>query len=88
MNVGKISQRLFPFQEIVGDVFEDEDTVTIIKDESSRAGKAKNIKNQIEEEIRLVILNTRKDEPVFVPVGRTKAISFSSTFSNKVEIYR
>ena len=76
------------FQEIVGDVFEDEDTVTIIKDESSRAGKAKNIKNQIGEEFRLVILNIGKDEVVFVPVDRTKAISFSSSFSNKVEIYR
>ena len=76
---------------IVGDVFEAEDTITIIKTDTHRkgSGKAKNIKNQLEEEIRLVILNTKKNEPIFLPLGEKKAISFGFwNFSNKMEIYK
>ena len=76
-------------KKAVGEVFEDDDTITIIKEESFRAGKAKNIKNELEEEIRLVILNTKKREPVLLPVGRKQAISLSFwNFSNKMELYR
>ena len=76
---------------IVGDVFEAEDSITIIKTDTHRkgSGKAKNIKNQLEEEIRLVILNTKKNEPIFLPLGEKKAISFGFwNFSNKMEIYK
>lgn len=76
---------------IVGDVFEAEDTITIIKTDTHRkgSGKAKNIKNLLEEEIRLVILNTKKNEPIFLPLGEQKAISFGFwNFSNKMEIYK
>ena len=73
----------------MGDVFEEDDTVTIIKDESSRAAKTKNLKNHTEEEIRLVILNPMKNEPVLLPVRGTKTIGVSSlNFSNKIELYR
>ena len=76
-------------KKAVGEVFEDDDTLTIIKEESFRAGKAKNIKNELQDEIRLVILNNKKSEPVLLPVGRKQAISFSFwNFSNKMEIYR
>ena len=45
--------------------------------------------NELKDEIRLVILNNKKSEPVLLPVGRKQAISFSFwNFSNKMEIYR
>ena len=74
----------------MGEVFEEEDSVIIIKEEGSRSGKSKNIKNHLEEEIRIVIQNMRssKREPVPLPVGGTQAFSFSFlNFSNKMEIY-
>ena len=74
----------------MGEVFEEEDSVIIIKEEGSRSGKSKNIKNALKEEIRIVIQNMRssKREPVPLPVGRTQAFSFSFlNFSNKMEIY-
>ena len=72
----------------MGNVFEAEDSVTIINEERSRAAKSKNIKNQLGEEIRLVILNNKRSEPVFLPVGSTRAASFSfRNFSNKMELY-
>lgn len=73
----------------MGDVFEAEDSVTIINEERSRSVKSKNIKNKLGEEVRLVILNIRRSEHVFLPVGRTQAASFSfSNFSNKMELYK
>ena len=75
--------------ETVGDVFEDDDTVTVIIEDSTREAKQKNIKNNMEEEVRLVILNSKKDEPVFLPVGDKRAVSFCFwNFSNKMELYR
>ena len=75
--------------ETVGDVFEDDDTVTVFVAESTRAAKAKNIKNKTNEEVRLVILNSRKNEPVFLPVGDKQAVGFCFwNFSNKMELYR
>ena len=74
----------------MSEVFEEEDSVTIIKEEGSRAGKSKNIKNHLGEEIRIVIQNIKRieREPVFLPLGRTQAASFSFwNFSNKMEIY-
>ena len=75
--------------ETVGDVFEDDDTVTVFVAESTRAAKAKNIKNKMNEEVRLVILNSRKNEPVFLPVGEKQAAVFSFwNFYNELELYR
>ena len=75
--------------ETVGDVFEDDDTVTVMKDDETREAKGKNIKNNMDEEVRLVILNSKKDEPVFLPVGDKRAVGFSFwNFSNKMELYR
>ena len=74
--------------EIVGDVFEAEDTITI-RSEGQRKVKASNIKNDLKEEVRFVILNTRKNEPIFVPLGGTHSVNFGFwNFSNKMEIYR
>ena len=79
---------LFSIQREVGEVFDEEDSVSIIKEEGSRAGRAKNIKNNLNTEIRLVVHSTRKSKPVFLPVGSTKAVSFCvCNFSNKIEIY-
>ncbi len=75
--------------ETVGDVFEDDDTVTVIIEDSTREAKQKNIKNNMDEEVRLVILNSKKNEPVFLPVGDKRAVGFSFwNFSNKMELYR
>ena len=75
--------------ETVGDVFEDDDTVTVIIDDCTRDEKLKNIKNNMDEEVRLVILNSRKNEPVFLPVGDKQAVGFCFwNFSNKMELYR
>ena len=75
--------------EIVGDVFEDDDTVTVTKDDETRDAQDKNIKNNMDEEVRLVILNSRKNEPVFLPVGEKRAVGFCFwNFSNKMELYR
>ena len=75
--------------EIVGDVFEADDTITIIRSKGHRKVKANNIKNLLEEEVRFVILNTLKYEPIFVPLGGTHSVNFGfCNFSNKMEIYR
>ena len=75
--------------EIVGDVFEADDTITIIRSKGHRKVKANNIKNLLEEEVRFVILNTLKYEPIFVPLGGTHSVNFGFwNFSNKMEIYR
>ena len=75
--------------ETVGDVFDDDDTVTVIIDDCTRDEKLKNIKNNMDEEVRLVILNSRKNEPVFLPVGEKRAVGFCFwNFSNKMELYR
>ena len=75
--------------EIVGDIFEAEDTITIIRSEGHRKVKGSNIKNLLKEEVRFVILNTLKNEPIFVPLGAEKAVNFGFwNFSNKMEIYR
>ena len=75
-------------KDIVGEVFDAEDSVSVIKEEGPRAGRSKNIKNNLDTEIRLVILSTKKSKPVFLPVGSTQAVSFSSwNFSNKIELY-
>ena len=75
--------------ETVGDVFEDDDTVTVFVAESTRAAKAKNIKNKTNEEVRLVILNSRKNEPVFLPVGEKRAVGFCFwNFRDEMELYR
>ena len=75
--------------EKVGDVFEDDDNVTVIKDDKTREDKGKNIQNNTDEEVRLVILNSRKNEPVFLPVGEKQAAVFSFwNFSNMLELYR
>ena len=75
--------------ETVGDVFEDDDTVTVIRDDETREAKEKNIKNNMEEEVRMVILNSRKNEPVFLPLGDKRAVGFCFwNFSNKMELYR
>ena len=72
----------------MGDVFESEDSITIINEERSRAAKSKNIKNQLGEEIRLVILNSKRNEPLPLPVESTRAANFSfRNFSNKMELY-
>ena len=72
----------------MGDVFEEDDTVTIMLP-PSRAAKAKNIKNDTKEQIRLVILNPLKNEPVFLPLEGEKAIGTSTlNFFNKIELYR
>lgn len=72
----------------MGEVFDAEDTVSVIKEEGPRAGRSKNIKNNLDTEIRLVILSTKKSKPVFLPVGSTQAVSFSFwNFSNKIELY-
>ena len=66
----------------------EEEGVGIIKEEGSRAGRSKNIKNNLETEIRLVVLSMRKKKPVLLPVGSTQAVSFCVwNFSNKIEIY-
>ena len=76
--------------EKVGDVFEDDDNVTVLKDEEmGRGNKGKNIQNNTDEEVRMVILNSRKNEPVFLPVGEKRAVGFCFwNFSNKMELYR
>ena len=75
--------------EIVGDVFEADDTITIIRSKGHRKVKANNIKNLLEEEVRFVILNTLKYEPIFVPLGGTHSVNFGFwNISNKMEIYR
>ena len=75
--------------ETVGDVFEDDDTVTVIKDGETRDAQDKNIKNKFDEEVRLVILNLRKDEPLLLPVGDNQAVGWCFwNFSNEMELYR
>ena len=75
--------------ETVGDVFEDDDTVTVIIEDCTRDEKQKNIENNMDEEVRLVILNSRKNEPVFLPVGEKQAAVFSFwNFYNELELYR
>ena len=75
--------------EKVGDVFEDDDNVTVVKDDTTREAKEKNIQNKMDEEVRLVILNSRKNEPLFLPVGEKQAVGFCFwNFSNKMELYR
>ena len=77
------------FDETVGDVFEDDDSLTVITDDETREAKEKNIKNNTAGEVRLVILNSRKNEPLFLPVGEKRAVSFCFwNFSNKMELYR
>ena len=81
--------RVIGLTETVGDVFEDDDTVTVIIDDCTREAKQKNIKNNTDEEVRLVILNSRKNEPVFLPVGEKQAAVFSFwNFYNELELYR
>ena len=75
--------------EKVGDVFEDDDNVTVVKDDTTREAKEKNIQNKMDEEVRMVILNSRKNEPLFLPVGEKQAVGFCFwNFSNKMELYR
>ena len=72
----------------MGEVFDAEDSVSVIKEEGPRAGRSKNIKNNLETEIRLVVLSMRKKKPVLLPVRSTQAVSFCVwNFSNKIEIY-
>ena len=72
----------------MGEVFEAQDSISIIKKEGSRTGKSKAIKNNLDNEIRLVILSEQKGKPVLVPVGSTQSFPFSFWhFSNKIEIY-
>ena len=81
--------KVIELDETVGDVFEDDDTVTVIKNDETREAKEKNIKNNTDGEVRLVILNSRKNEPVFLPVGEKRAVGFCFwNFSNKMELYR
>ena len=43
----------------------------------------------MDEEVRLVILNPRKNEPVFLPIGDKQAVGFCFwNLSNKMELYR
>ena len=81
--------KVIELDETVGDVFDDDDTVTVIIDDCTRDEKLKNIKNNTDGEVRLVILNLKKNEPVFLPVGEKRAVGFCFwNFSNKMEIYR
>ena len=76
-------------EEIVGDVFVDDDTVTVIRDDETRKATEKNIKNKFDEEVRLVVLNLRKNEPLLLPVGDKRAVGFCFwNFSNNMELYR
>ena len=73
------------------EVFESGDTVTIFKEEEGvkRSGKGLNMRNNSTEEIRVVILNLLKEEPIFIPGGLVKTVRFGlSNLSNKLEIYR
>ena len=77
-------------EETVGEVFEEDDTVTVFKEDGEengpRIGEGKNLRNDSTEEIRLVIPSLRKKEPIFVPGGLAKTVRIGR-FSNKLEIY-
>ena len=75
--------------DTVGEVFDEHDTVTVFKEEEKEAGAGTNIRNNSTDEIRLVILSLRKQEPIFIPGGHVETLRFGlSNFSNKLEIYR
>ena len=75
--------------ETVGDVFEDDDNVTVIRDDETRKATEKNIKNNFDKEVRLVVLNLRKNEPLLLPVGDKRAVGWCFwNFSNHMELYR
>ena len=87
----------------MGEVFDAEDSITIIKKHRESgwgagrgagwgagrgAGEPVNIKNQLNSDIRLIVLNTDNREPVFLPVGSKKAVNFDFlNISKKMEIY-
>ena len=74
----------------MGEVFEENDTVSVFKEEEEEDGPriddGKNIRNDSTVEIRMVLPSWRKQEPIFVPGGLVKTVRIGR-FYNKLEIY-
>ena len=78
-------------EDPVGAVFEADDTVTLVKEEAGGEERKaeRNITNESDDEIILVLLNSKKSGPVFVPGGAVKNIRLGrSLWSDNLELYR
>ena len=82
----------------VGDVLEDGDTITVIKedgeDESTEtapgSAQTKNLDNRTEDDIRVVLYNLWMRDNFFIQGKYMKALKFNkkSPWANKLELYR